>query len=45
MTDVEMGKRNVSLDIIEKIAKGLGVDAGELFAEAERERRGKAYRG
>jgi transcriptional regulator with XRE-family HTH domain len=24
MTDVERGKRNVSLDIIERIAKGLG---------------------
>jgi transcriptional regulator with XRE-family HTH domain len=44
MTDVERGKRNVSIDIIERIAKGLGVDAGQLFAEAERERRGRATR-
>lgn len=41
MTDVERGKRNVSIDIIERIARGLGVDAGELFTEAERERRGR----
>lgn len=45
MTDVERGKRNVSLDIIERIAKGLGVDTGQLFAEAERERKPKPSRG
>lgn len=44
MTDVERGKRNVSIDIIERIARGLGVDAAELFTEAEKERRGRATR-
>jgi transcriptional regulator with XRE-family HTH domain len=39
MTGIERGKHNVSLDLIERIAKGLKVDAASLFAEAERERR------
>jgi ribosome-binding protein aMBF1 (putative translation factor) len=41
MTDLERGQRNVSIDIIEKVVRGLGVDAGVLFAEAEKERRGR----
>ena len=39
MTAIETGNRNVSLDIIERIAKGLGMDTGSLFAEVEAERR------
>lgn len=33
MTDIENGKRNVSLAIIEKIAKGFGVSVSELLNE------------
>jgi transcriptional regulator with XRE-family HTH domain len=40
MTSVERGRRNVSLDTIERIAKALRIDTGELLAEAEKERRG-----
>lgn len=36
MSDVENGIRNVSLDIIEKIAKQLGLTISELFAEVEK---------
>ena len=36
MSDVENGIRNVSLDIIEKIAKQLGLSISELFAEVEK---------
>lgn len=39
MTAIETGKRNVSLDVIERIAKGLSMDTGRLFAEVESERR------
>lgn len=38
MGSVERGERNISLDNIEKIAKGLGLTVGQLFAETERER-------
>ncbi len=44
MTGIERGKHNVSLDILERIAKGLRIDTGELMAEAERERRGTVTR-
>jgi transcriptional regulator with XRE-family HTH domain len=44
MTGIERGKHNVSLDILERIAKGLRIDTGQLMAEAERERRGAATR-
>ncbi len=44
MTGIERGKHNVSLDIVERIAKGLRIDAGALMAEAERERRGTVAR-
>jgi transcriptional regulator with XRE-family HTH domain len=39
MTSVETGRRNVSLEIIERIAKGLRMDTGQLMAEAEKERK------
>ena len=35
---VERGEKNISLDNIERIAKKLGLTAGELLMEAERER-------
>jgi transcriptional regulator with XRE-family HTH domain len=39
MTGIERGKHNVSLDILERVAKGLKLDTGQLMAEAEKERR------
>lgn len=36
MTDVENGKRHVSVDIVEKIAKQLGMTISQLFAEVEK---------
>lgn len=36
MSDVENGIRNISLDIIEKIAKQLDMTISELFAEVEK---------
>lgn len=36
---IERGKHNVSLDLLDRIARGLGVDVGELMTEAESERR------
>ena len=36
---VEMGKRNVSLHNIEKIAKGLNVSLSELFKDIEEEQK------
>lgn len=35
MSDVENGKRNISLDIIERIASRLGIDVSELLRYAE----------
>lgn len=35
LSDVERGKRNVSLRIIEKLAKALGVEIAELFKQSE----------
>ncbi len=39
MTGIERGKHNVSLDILERIARGLKIDTGKLMSEAESERR------
>lgn len=36
MTDIENGKRHVSIDIVEKIAKQLGLSISQLFAEVEK---------
>ena len=38
MGGIERGTRNVSLQNIERIARGLGLTAGELLTEAENER-------
>lgn len=35
---VERAKRNVTLDVLDRIASGLGVDASTLVAEAEKAR-------
>ncbi len=35
MSDIENGKRNISLDIIERISQKLGLKISELFAIAE----------
>jgi transcriptional regulator with XRE-family HTH domain len=40
MTGIETGKHNVSLEILERMAKGLKLDTGQLMTEAEKERRG-----
>ena len=42
MTGIERGKHNVSLDILDRIAKGLKIDTGQLLTEAEKERRSAA---
>ncbi len=39
MTGIERGRHNLSLELIERIAKGLGVDTGQLLTAAEQERR------
>jgi transcriptional regulator with XRE-family HTH domain len=39
MTGIERGKHNVSLDILDRIARGLRIDTGVLMTEAEKERR------
>lgn len=36
MSDIENGKRNISLDILERIAAQLKMPISALFAEAER---------
>ncbi len=38
MGSVERGELNISLDNIERIAKTLGLTAGELLLEAEKDR-------
>ena len=38
MGAVERGKMNISLDNLERIAKALGMTAGQLLLEAEKER-------
>lgn len=35
ISDVELGKRNVSLENIDKMAKALGIRISELFREVE----------
>ncbi len=37
MTGIERGKHNVSLDILDRLAKGLRIDTGELLTEAEKD--------
>ncbi len=44
MTGIESGRHNVSVDMLERIAKGLKTDVGQLMTEAERERRGPGPR-
>jgi transcriptional regulator with XRE-family HTH domain len=39
MTGIERGRHNVSLEILERVAKGLRLDTGQLMAAAEEERR------
>jgi transcriptional regulator with XRE-family HTH domain len=38
MGAVERGETNISLDNIERIARGLGLSAGDLLTQAEREK-------
>ncbi|MBO7433086.1 MAG: helix-turn-helix transcriptional regulator [Salinivirgaceae bacterium] len=35
MSDIENGKRNISIDVIERLAKCLGISVSELFSIAE----------
>ena len=35
MSDIENGKRNISTDVIERLAKCLGMSVSELFSVAE----------
>lgn len=35
MSDIENGKRNISIDVIERLAKCLEISVGELFSIAE----------
>ena len=44
MTGIETGKHNVSLEILERVAKGLRLDTGQLLTEAEREKRASSTR-
>ncbi len=34
MSDIENGKRNISIDVIERLAKCLGISVSELFSIA-----------
>jgi len=36
MSDIENGKRNVSLDVISRIAEKLGISLSDLFAKFEK---------
>jgi transcriptional regulator with XRE-family HTH domain len=38
MTGVERGRHNLSLELLERIAKGLETDTGKLLTAAEQER-------
>ncbi|MFI4978332.1 MAG: helix-turn-helix domain-containing protein [Solirubrobacterales bacterium] len=38
MTGIERGRHNVSLEVLERVARGLGMTAGRLLSEAEKER-------
>ena len=44
MTGVERGRHNLSLELLERIAKGLAIDTGVLLTAAEHERRTSARR-
>lgn len=37
VSDIELGKRNVSLENIDRIANALGISTSELFKEVEKE--------
>ena len=37
ISDVELGKRNLSVENVERIAKALGISVSMLFLEAENE--------
>lgn len=37
VSDIELGKRNVSLENIDRIADALGISISELFKEVEKE--------
>ncbi len=41
---IERGRHNVSIDLLERIARALDLDTGELLAEAESERRSRTAR-
>ena len=36
MSDIENGKRNISIDILERVCNKLGVKISELFIEVEK---------
>lgn len=36
MSDIENGRRNISVEMLSKIAKALGMQASEILAEAEK---------
>jgi transcriptional regulator with XRE-family HTH domain len=38
MSEIERGVSNISLDVIERIAKALSISVGELFAQGEQDR-------
>ena len=40
-TSIETGRRNLSLESLERLAAALGLDTGELMTEAEAERRAR----
>jgi transcriptional regulator with XRE-family HTH domain len=41
MSEIERGVSNISLDVIERIAKALSISVGELFSQGEQERHPK----
>ncbi len=38
MTGIERGRHNLSLEVLERIARGLSISVSRLFSEAEKER-------
>lgn len=38
-SDLEAGRRNVTLRTLDRVARALGIDTGQLLTEAERERK------
>jgi transcriptional regulator with XRE-family HTH domain len=40
-TSIEVGRRNLSLASLERVATALGLDTGQLLTQAENERRQK----